>query len=48
MYYAQDFNKNNFMTKKIKAGKINKKMNVILNTMSNYTRMIDNLSFTHN
>ena len=48
MYYAQDYNKHNFMTKKIVAKKINKKMNVILNTMSNYTRMVDNLAFTHN
>jgi len=40
MYYAQDYNKHNFMTKKIVGKKINKKMNVILGTMCNYSRMI--------
>ena len=48
LYYAEDYNKHNWVTKKVVAGKIKGKMSQIISNMANYTRMVESLAFTHN
>ena len=46
--YSQDFDKANFVTKKVVSKKITSKIKMNLSTMVTYTRMLDNLGYTHN
>ena len=48
IYYADDYNKRNVLTRSVVGSKIKEKVDIILNSMTGHTRLIENLAHTHN